>query len=111
MQVISRFQNLALWFNTHTFVVTMPFALVVFVVLFLSSTSNTCAQGNCPVGTHGECTLLPSGKIKCYCEGNDNGGGSSQTHLRQAEVAIKQSMPQWVRRVFICRADRRDLEI
>lgn len=81
MQVVSRFQNLALWFNAHKFVVTLPFALVVFFALFLTSTSNTCAQGNCPVGTHGECTLLPSGKIKCYCEGDGGGGGggSGQT--------------------------------
>lgn len=76
MQIISRFEKLALWFNSHKFAFAMPLALGIFAMLFLSTTSNTCAQGNCPVGTSGECVLLPSGTIKCYCEGDDTDTGN-----------------------------------
>lgn len=75
MQTLTRFEKIAQWANAHKYVASLPLMLGIFVVLFISTASNTCAQGNCPVGAHGECTLLPSGKIKCYCEGDDNGGG------------------------------------
>lgn len=77
MQTISQLEKISPWVSAHTFVLAMPFALGIFVVLMLTTTSSTCAQGNCPVGSHGECTLLPSGKIKCYCKGDDGGGGGS----------------------------------
>lgn len=79
MQTLTRLEKFILWFNAHKFVVALPLMFSLFVVLFLTTTSNTCAQGNCPVGSHGECTLLPSGKIKCYCTGSGGGGGPGQT--------------------------------
>ncbi len=74
MKIFSIADKTAVWMNAHKFVVALPLAFGVLVVLMLSTASNTCAQGNCPVGSHGECTLLPNGKIKCYCEGS--GGGT-----------------------------------